>query len=153
MASENASRCTCYQVNLQTREVRQVLEYGEAELAATGYSPYVSTAHFYNFLDSNTSPRLLANFGGSIFQQNSAYPSGLPVTLEPGISDAQDPQEELYGNYQGRVIIQEVDLNTRQPLFEVQLTSGVYKVPPSGESDIRRVDLYSFRTYKMPLYA
>lgn len=153
VASENASRCTHYQVNLETREVRQILEYGETELAATGYSPYVSTAHFYNFLDSDAAPRLLANFGGSIFQQNSAYPSGLPVTLEPGISDTQDPQEELYGTYQGRVIIQEVDLNTRLPLFEVQFTSGVYKTPPAGESDIRRVDLYSFRAYKMPLYA
>lgn len=153
VASENASRCAHYQVNLNTREVRQIFDYGQTELAATGYSPYVSTAHFYNFQDNDALPRLFANFGGSIFQENSSYVSGLPVTLEPGRSDRQDPKEDLYGTYQGRVILQEIDLNAMTLMFEITLTSGVYKTPPSGETDIRRVDLYSFRAYKMPMYA
>jgi len=153
VASENASRCMHYRVDLDTREVRLLTEYGETELAATGYSPYVSTAYFYNFEDNAASPRLFANFGGSIFQENSEYPAGLPVTLEPGVSDRVDLKEERYGTFQGRVIIQEIDLTTRLPLFEIQMTSGVYKTPPSGESDVRRVDLYSFRAYKMPLYS
>lgn len=152
IASENASRCMHYQVNLDTREVRLLTQYGETELAATGYSPYVSTAYFYNFEDNAASPRLFANFGGSIFQENSGYLAGLPVTLEPGVSDRPDPKEERYGTFQGRVIIQEIDLTTRLPLFDIQITSGIYKTPPSGESDVRRVDLYSFRAYKMPLY-
>ncbi|WMY72534.1 aryl-sulfate sulfotransferase [Buttiauxella selenatireducens] len=153
VASENASRCARYQVDLNSREVRKLSEYGESEIGAEGYSPYVSTARFFDFQGDATAPRLLANFGGSNFQQNVDYPAGLPVTLEPGYSDRIDPAEDLSAPFQGRVILQEIDLNTAMPLFEIQLTSGVFKTPAGDETDIRRIDLYAFRAYKMALYS
>lgn len=153
VASDNASRCAHYLVDLNNKQVKLEFEYGQNAPGAAGYSPYVSTANFFNYQDNEAMPRLLANFGGSIFQENSAYPAGLPVTLEPGVSDSQDPLEERMGNYQGRTLFQEVDLNTLNPLFEIELTSGKYKTPPTEADDIRRVDLYSFRAYKMPLYS
>lgn len=152
VASQNASRCARYQVNLQSREIRKLAEYGETEVGAKGYSSYVSTAGFFNFQGNDASPRLLANFGGSIFQENSNYPDGLPLTIEPGVSDRADSQEVLLGNVQGRVILQEIDLVAATPVFEIELTSGEYKPPLGDESDVRRIDLYSFRAYKMPLY-
>ncbi|WP_313109760.1 aryl-sulfate sulfotransferase [Atlantibacter sp.] len=150
--SQNASRCAHYQVDLKTREVRKLVEYGETEMGATGYSSYVSTATFFRHQNNDAFPRLLANFGGSIFQSGGDEDiAGLPLTVEPGISDRIDPAENLAGYFQGRVILQEVDMNTRMPLFEIRLTSGTFKAPPGG--DIRRVDFYSFRAYKMPLYS
>lgn len=153
VASENASRCARYRVDPDSREVMKLSEYGETEVGATGYSPYVSTASFFNFQGDSAAPRLLANFGGSNFQQNADYATGLPVTLEPGYSDRLDPADDLLATFQGRVILQEIDLTTTTPLFEIEMTSGVYKSPEGDETDIRRVDLYSFRAYKMPLYA
>ncbi|MGL4724576.1 MAG: aryl-sulfate sulfotransferase [Scandinavium sp.] len=153
VASENASRCARYQVDLDSREVRKLFEYGESEVGATGYSPYVSTADFFNFQEDSAASRLLANFGGSNFQQNADYPTGLPVTLEPGYSDRIDPADDLPETFQGRMILQEIDLTTTTPLFEIELTSGAYKLPDGDETDIRRVDLYSFRAYKMSLYS
>ncbi|WP_202306765.1 aryl-sulfate sulfotransferase [Dryocola clanedunensis] len=153
VASENASRCAHYRVDLNNREVRKLSEYGETEVGAKGYSPYVSTARFFNYQDNAAFPRVFVNFGGSNFQDNAAYTDGLALTIEPGYSDRIDPAEDLLGPFQGRVILQEVDLNTATPLFDIQLTSGKFKMPAGDESDIRRIDLYSFRAYKMPLYA
>jgi Arylsulfotransferase (ASST). len=153
VASENASRCARYRVDLNSREVSKIAEYGETEVGAKGYSPYVSTAHFFNHQGDTASPRLFANFGGSNFQENAGYPDGLALTIEPGYSDRIDPAEDLLGQFQGRVILREVDLTNGIPLFDIQLTSGTYKTPAGDENDIRRIDLYSFRAYKMPLYA
>ncbi|MFG6656266.1 aryl-sulfate sulfotransferase [Scandinavium sp. M-37] len=152
IASENASRCARYQVTLSSREVRKLEEYGETEVGSDGYSSYVSTASFFNHEGDPSLPRLFANFGGSIFQENGGgTDTGLPLTLMPGESDRQDPNEVVDGNYQGRTILQEVDLNTRSPLFDIRLTSGSFK-SPEGET-IRRAELYAFRAYKMPLYS
>lgn len=151
IASNNASRCSRYQVDLINREIRKLFEYGETEVGADGYSSYVSTASFFNHDNDPTQPRLLANFGGSIFQENgSGDDTGLPLTLMPSESDRQDPSEQIDGSYQGRTIIQEVDLNTHLPLFEIRLTSGSFKFQQS--ETLRRAELYAFRAYKMPLY-
>lgn len=152
VASENASRCARYQVDLVNREIRKLFEYGETEVGADGYSSYVSTATFFNQNNDVNQPRLLANFGGSIFQENgSGVDTGLPLTLKPAESDRQDPLELVDGNYQGRTILQEIDLNTNLPIFEIRLTSGAYKTAPAGTT-LRRAELYAFRAYKMPLY-
>ena len=152
MASENASRCSRYQVDLVNREVRKLFEYGETEVGADGYSSYVSTATFFNHDNDTSQPRLLANFGGSIFQENgSGVDTGLALTLKPDESDRQDPLEQVDGNYQGRTILQEIDLNTNLPVFELRLTSGSYKTTATGDT-LRRAELYAFRAYKMPLY-
>ncbi|HID9124771.1 TPA: aryl-sulfate sulfotransferase [Klebsiella michiganensis] len=152
VASENASRCSRYQVDLVNREVRKLFEYGEKEVGADGYSSYVSTATFFNHDNDTSQPRLLANFGGSIFQENgSGVDTGLALTLKPDESDRQDPLEQVDGNYQGRTILQEIDLNTNLPVFELRLTSGSYKTTATGDT-LRRAELYAFRAYKMPLY-
>lgn len=152
VASENASRCAHYQVDLANREIRKLFEYGEKEVGADGYSSYVSTATFFNHNNDTTQPRLLANFGGSIFQDNgSGVDTGLPLTLKPEESDRQDPREQVEGNYQGRVILQEIDLNSGLPLFEIRLTSGSFKTK-APDSTLRRAELYAFRAWKMPLY-
>ena len=151
VASANASRCSRYEIMLSSKEISLQATYGESELGPEGYSSFVSTAHFFNHNDDPEQPRLFANFGGIIFQDNgSGTDTGLPLTLMPGESDRQDPQEKVNGTYQGRVILQEVDLNSRMPVFEIRLTSGSFKYPGSGT--LRRAELYCFRAYKMPLY-
>ena len=71
------------------------------------------------------------------YYDHAAYTDGLALTIEPGYSDRIDPAEDLLGPFQGRVILQEVDLNTATPLFDIQLTSGKFKMPAGDESDIR----------------
>lgn len=152
VASANASRCSRYEIMLSQMEISLKEAYGESEIGPEGYSSYVSTAHFFNHNDDPAQPRLFANFGGIIFQDNgSGKDTGLPLTLMPGESDRQDPEEQVNGTYQGRVILQEVDLNSRTPVFEIRLTSGSFKSPGSGT--LRRAELYCFRAYKMPLYS
>lgn len=149
VASKNASRCARYQITRSTRQIEKLEEYGETEVGAAGYSSYVSTAHFFSHNGDPASPRLFANFGGAIFQDNGTD-AGLPLTLMPGESDRQDPAENVQGNYQGRAILQEVDLTSHDAIFELWLTSGTFKNPGSGT--LRRAELYAFRAYKMPLY-
>lgn len=135
---DNFSRVVQFKIDLNTMTVFRAYEYGKDEVGGRGYSSYVSAKHL---LDNGN---VVIHFGASTVDENDR-----PLSAQPGCSDIVDPQDGAQAL--GILLLQEINKESKQLLFEATVTSGYYK-KAQQDGDDYRYDISAFRVYKMPLF-
>lgn len=135
---DNFSRVVQFKIDLNTMTVFRAYEYGKDEVGGRGYSSYVSAKHL---LDNGN---VVIHFGASTVDENDR-----PLSAQPGYSDIVDPQDGAQAL--GILLLQEINKESKQLLFEATVTSGYYK-NAQQDGDDYRYDISAFRVYKMPLF-
>lgn len=135
---DNFSRVVQFRIDLNTMTVFRSYEYGKDEVGSRGYSSYVSAKHLLS------NGNLVIHFGASTMDEN-----GRPLSAQPGYSDIVDPQDGSQAL--GMLVLQEINKETKQLLFEATVTSGYYKNAEVNGDDYR-YDISAFRVYKLPLF-
>ncbi|EGT0661275.1 aryl-sulfate sulfotransferase [Citrobacter werkmanii] len=135
---DNFSRVVQFRIDLNTMTVFRSYEYGKDEVGSRGYSSYVSAKHLLS------NGNLVIHFGASTMDEN-----GRPLSAQPGYSDVVDPQDGSQAL--GVLVLQEINKETKQLLFEATVTSGYYKNAEVNGDDYR-YDISAFRVYKLPLF-
>lgn len=135
---DNFSRVVQFRVDLNTMTVTRPYEYGKEEVGSRGYSSFVSAKHLLS------NGNLVIHFGGSTVDE-----FGHPISCQPGYSDLVDPNEGSQAL--GILVLQEINKETKEVLFEATVTSGYYKNQETN-GDNYRYDISAFRVYKLPLY-
>ncbi|SUX69692.1 arylsulfate sulfotransferase [Citrobacter braakii] len=134
----NFSRVVQFRIDLNTMTVTRSYEYGKDEVGSRGYSSFVSAKHLLS------NGNLVIHFGASTMDEN-----GRPLSAQPGYSDIVDPQDGSQAL--GMLVLQEINKQTKQLLFEATVTSGYYKNAEVNGDDYR-YDISAFRVYKLPLF-
>ncbi|EGT0666930.1 aryl-sulfate sulfotransferase [Citrobacter werkmanii] len=135
---DNFSRVVQFRIDLNSMTVFRSYEYGKDEVGSRGYSSYVSAKHLLS------NGNLVIHFGASTMDEN-----GRPLSAQPGYSDVIDPQDGSQAL--GVLVLQEINKETKQLLFEATVTSGYYKNAEVNGDDYR-YDISAFRVYKLPLF-
>lgn len=138
LPKDNFSRVVQFRIDLNTMTVTRSYEYGKDEVGSRGYSSFVSAKHLLS------NGNLVIHFGASTMDEN-----GRPLSAQPGYSDIVDPQDGSQAL--GMLVLQEVNKQTKQLLFEATVTSGYYKNAEVNGDDYR-YDISAFRVYKLPLF-
>lgn len=138
LPKDNFSRVVQFRIDLNTMTVTRSYEYGKDEVGSRGYSSFVSAKHLLS------NGNLVINFGASTMDEN-----GRPLSAQPGYSDIVDPQDGSQAL--GMLVLQEINKQTKQLLFEATVTSGYYKNAEVNGDDYR-YDISAFRVYKLPLF-
>jgi len=144
----------CYEIRLgdpgTTPATAKIVQKYE-DTTSRGYSSYVGTATPYKLTGRNL---LLANFGGAIFAPAKEGRPSFAQSARLGETDVLE-NESIYESleYQGRILLQEIDLDPGNAvLADYEITSGVFKRNEADPQNLRRIDLYAFRAYRMALY-
>lgn len=135
---DNFSRVVQFRIDLNTMTVSRSYEYGKEEVGSRGYSSFVSAKHLLS------NGNLVIHFGASTMDEN-----GRPLSAQPGYSDIVDPLDGSQAL--GMLVLQEINKETKQLLFEATVTSGYYKNAEVNGDDYR-YDISAFRVYKLPLF-
>lgn len=135
---DNFSRVVQFRIDLNTMTVTRSYEYGKDEVGSRGYSSFVSAKHLLS------NGNLVIHFGASTMDEN-----GRPLSAQPGYSDIVDPLDGSQAL--GVLILQEINKQTKQLLFEATVTSDYYKNAEANGDDYR-YDISAFRVYKLPLF-
>ncbi|MDT7130738.1 aryl-sulfate sulfotransferase [Citrobacter braakii] len=138
LPKDNFSRVVQFRIDLNTMTVTRSYEYGKDEVGSRGYSSFVSAKHLLS------NGNLVIHFGASTMDEN-----GRPLSAQPGYSDIVDPQDGSQAL--GMLVLQEINKQTKQLLFEATVTSGYYKNAEVNGDDYR-YDISAFRVYKLPLF-
>ncbi|HBC6263312.1 aryl-sulfate sulfotransferase [Citrobacter braakii] len=138
LPKDNFSRVVQFRIDLNTMTVTRSYEYGKHEVGSRGYSSFVSAKHLLS------NGNLVIHFGASTMDEN-----GRPLSAQPGYSDIVDPQDGSQAL--GMLVLQEINKQTKQLLFEATVTSGYYKNAEVNGDDYR-YDISAFRVYKLPLF-
>ncbi|HIB8987313.1 TPA: aryl-sulfate sulfotransferase [Citrobacter braakii] len=138
LPKDNFSRIVQFRIDLNTMTVTRSYEYGKDEVGSRGYSSFVSAKHLLS------NGNLVIHFGASTMDEN-----GRPLSAQPGYSDIVDPQDGSQAL--GMLVLQEINKQTKQLLFEATVTSGYYKNAEVNGDDYR-YDISAFRVYKLPLF-
>ncbi|HBE9117795.1 arylsulfate sulfotransferase [Citrobacter braakii] len=138
LPKDNFSRVVQFRIDLNTMTVTRSYEYGKDEVGSRGYSSFVSAKHLLS------NGNLVIHFGASTMDEN-----GRPLSAQPGYSDIVDPQDG--SKALGMLVLQEINKQTKQLLFEATVTSGYYKNAEVNGDDYR-YDISAFRVYKLPLF-
>ena len=138
LPKDNFSRVVQFRIDLNTMTVTRSYEYGKDEVGSRGYSRFVSAKHLLS------NGNLVIHFGASTMDEN-----GRPLSAQPGYSDIVDPQDGSQAL--GMLVLQEINKQTKQLLFEATVTSGYYKNAEVNGDDYR-YDISAFRVYKLPLF-
>lgn len=138
LPKDNFSRVVQFRIDLNTMTVTRSYEYGKDEVGSRGYSSFVSAKHLLS------NGNLVIHFGASTMDEN-----GRPLSAQPGYSDIVDPQDGSQAL--GILVLQEINKQTKQLLFEATVTSGYYKNAEVNGDDYR-YDISAFRVYKLPLF-
>ncbi|KKC63353.1 arylsulfatase [Citrobacter amalonaticus] len=138
LPKDNFSRVVQFRIDLNTMTVTRSYEYGKDEVGSRGYSSFVSAKHLLS------NGNLVIHFGASTMDEN-----GRPLSAQPGYSDIVDPQDGSQAL--GMLVLQEINKQTKQLLFEAMVTSGYYKNAEVNGDDYR-YDISAFRVYKLPLF-
>ncbi|POZ46097.1 arylsulfatase [Citrobacter braakii] len=138
LPKDNFSRVVQFRIDLNTMTVTRSYEYGKDEVGSRGYSSFVSAKHLLS------NGNLVIHFGASTMDEN-----GRPLSAQPGYSDIVDPQDGSQAL--GMLVLQEINKQTKQLLFETTVTSGYYKNAEVNGDDYR-YDISAFRVYKLPLF-
>ncbi|HGY5132645.1 TPA: aryl-sulfate sulfotransferase [Citrobacter braakii] len=138
LLKDNFSRVVQFRIDLNTMTVTRSYEYGKDEVGSRGYSSFVSAKHLLS------NGNLVIHFGASTMDEN-----GRPLSAQPGYSDIVDPQDGSQAL--GMLVLQEINKQTKQLLFEATVTSGYYKNAEVNGDDYR-YDISAFRVYKLPLF-
>lgn len=138
LPKDNFSRVVQFRIDLNTMTVTRSYEYGKDEVGSRGYSSFVSAKHLLS------NGNLVIHFGASTMVEN-----GRPLSAQPGYSDIVDPQDGSQAL--GMLVLQEINKQTKQLLFEATVTSGYYKNAEVNGDDYR-YDISAFRVYKLPLF-
>lgn len=138
LPKDNFSRVVQFRIDLNTMTVTRSYEYGKYEVGSRGYSSFVSAKHLLS------NGNLVIHFGASTMDEN-----GRPLSAQPGYSDIVDPQDGSQAL--GMLVLQEINKQTKQLLFEATVTSGCYKNAEVNGDDYR-YDISAFRVYKLPLF-
>ena len=138
LPKDNFSRVVQFRIDLNTMTVTRSYEYGKHEVGSRGYSSFVSAKHLLS------NGNLVIHFGASTMDEN-----GRPLSAQPGYSDIVDPQDGSQAL--GMLVLQEINKQTKQLLFEAMVTSGYYKNTEVNGDDYR-YDISAFRVYKLPLF-
>lgn len=138
LPKDNFSRVVQFRIDLNTMTVTRSYEYGKDEVGSRGYSSFVSAKHLLS------NGNLIIHFGASTMDEN-----GRPLSAQPGYSDIVDPQDGSQAL--GMLVLQEINKQTKQLLFEATVTSGYYKNAEVNGDDYR-YDISAFRVYKLPLF-
>ncbi|MDX8925065.1 aryl-sulfate sulfotransferase, partial [Salmonella enterica] len=136
---DNFSRVVQFKINLNTMTVTRPYEYGKTEVGNRGYSSFVSAKHLL------TNGHLVIHFGATTVDEFEHT-----ITAQPGSSDLVDPDEGQQAL--GRLVLQEINKETKEVLFEAMVTSGYFKNEETNGTNYR-YDISAFRVYKMPLFA
>ncbi|WP_410689044.1 aryl-sulfate sulfotransferase [Citrobacter braakii] len=138
LPKDNFSRVVQFRIDLNTMTVTRSYEYGKDEVGSRGYSSFVSAKHLLS------NGNLVIHFGASTMDEN-----GRPLSAQPGYSDIVDLQDGSQAL--GMLVLQEINKQTKQLLFEATVTSGYYKNAEVNGDDYR-YDISAFRVYKLPLF-
>ena len=138
LPKDNFSRVVQFRIDLNTMTVTRSYEYGKDEVGSRGYSSFVSAKHLLS------NGNLVIHFGASTMDEN-----GRPLSAQPGYSDIVDPQDGSQAL--GMLVLQEINKQTKQLLFEATVTSCYYKNAEVNGDDYR-YDISAFRVYKLPLF-
>lgn len=138
LPKDNFIRVVQFRIDLNTMTVTRSYEYGKDEVGSRGYSSFVSAKHLLS------NGNLVIHFGASTMDEN-----GRPLSAQPGYSDIVDPQDGSQAL--GMLVLQEINKQTKQLLFEATVTSGYYKNAEVNGDDYR-YDISAFRVYKLPLF-
>lgn len=138
LPKDNFSRVVKFRIDLNTMTVTRSYEYGKDEVGSRGYSSFVSAKHLLS------NGNLVIHFGASTMDEN-----GRPLSAQPGYSDIVDPQDGSQAL--GMLVLQEINKQTKQLIFEATVTSGYYKNAEVNGDDYR-YDISAFRVYKLPLF-
>ncbi|MGQ3661095.1 aryl-sulfate sulfotransferase [Citrobacter braakii] len=138
LPKDNFSRVVQFRIDLNTMTVTRSYEYGKDEVGSRGYSSFVSAKHLLS------NGNLVIHFGASTMDEN-----GRPLSAQPEYSDIVDPQDGSQAL--GMLVLQEINKQTKQLLFEATVTSGYYKNAEVNGDDYR-YDISAFRVYKLPLF-
>lgn len=138
LPKDNFSRVVQFRIDLNTMTVTRSYEYGKDEVGSRGYSSFVSAKHLLS------NGNLVIHFGASTMDEN-----GRPLSAQPGYSDIVDPQDGSQAL--GMLVLQEINKQTKQLLFEATVTSGYYKNAEVNGDDYC-YDISAFRVYKLPLF-
>lgn len=138
LPKDNFSRVVQFRIDLNTMTVTRSYEYGKDEVGSRGYSSFVSAKHLLS------NGNLVIHFGASTMDEN-----GRTLSAQPGYSDIVDPQDGSQAL--GMLVLQEINKQTKQLLFEATVTSGYYKNAEVNGDDYR-YDISAFRVYKLPLF-
>lgn len=138
LPKDNFSRVVQFRIDLNTMTVTRSYEYGKDEVGSRGYSSFVSAKHLLS------NGNLVIHFGASTMDEN-----GRPLSAQPGYSDIVDPQDGSQAL--GMLVLQEINKQTKQLIFEATVTSGYYKNAEVNGDDYR-YDISAFRVYKLPLF-
>ncbi|WP_410676434.1 aryl-sulfate sulfotransferase [Citrobacter braakii] len=138
LPKDNFSRVVQFRIDLNTMTVTRSYEYGKDEVGSRGYSSFVSAKHLLS------NGNLVIHCGASTMDEN-----GRPLSAQPGYSDIVDPQDGSQAL--GMLVLQEINKQTKQLLFEATVTSGYYKNAEVNGDDYR-YDISAFRVYKLPLF-
>lgn len=128
-----------FHIDLTTMTVTRRYEYGKDEVGSRGYSSYVCAKHLL------ANGNLVIHFGASTVDEFNQ-----PITCQPGLSDVVDPDEGEQAL--GKLLLQEINKETKTLLFEATVTSGFFKNEETNGDDYR-YDISAFRVYKFPLIA
>lgn len=131
---DNFSRVVQFKINLNTMTVTRPYEYGKTEVGNRGYSSFVSAKHLL------TNGHLVIHFGATTVDEFEHT-----ITAQPGSSDLVDPDEGQQAL--GRLVLQEINKETKEVLFEAMVTSGYFKNEETNGTNYR-YDISAFRVYK-----